>query len=281
MIKLITDSTSELTSEEAKKYNIDVIPLYVVANDRTFKDKIDIFTDDIFEFGEDVYVKTSQPSPHDFLEVFDKYENDEVIFISCSSKISGTYQSALLAKEQAKNKNIEVIDSLTTSLGLKNLVYKTVDMIENNYIKDDIVNKINYLKKRLVTGGMAENLEYIKKSGRVSNLKLLAGKLLKIRPIIIIKNGELISYKKKSRSVSGAIKVVSEMVNDFKIDESLGILLGYTKSKNNADILKNQLLNMGIEDTGEKFEEIGPVIGAHIGPNCVMISFFSQDIIHD
>ena len=90
MIRIITDSTSEITPEEAKKNNIDVVPLYVIFNGKTYKDRVDLDIDGFYEHLEKFSPTTSQPSPGDFLEIFDKYAEDEIICLTCSQRLSST-----------------------------------------------------------------------------------------------------------------------------------------------------------------------------------------------
>lgn len=274
MIRIITDSTSEITPEEAKKNNIDVVPLYVIFNGKTYKDRVDLDMDGFYERLEEFSPTTSQPSPGDFLEIFDKYIEDEIICLTCSQKLSGTYQSANLAKAQSENQRIHVINSETISLGLRGTVFEAIGMRDKNFSCEDIIEGIKRLKDKSITMGGAQTLEYLKRGGRISNIAAIAGNFLNIKPILIVNDGLVTSYKKKARGKNNAISIVSQAVDEFNIDKSLPVIIGYSRDLENAKTLMEKLKGKGIKVT--EVCEIGPVIGTHTGPGAFILSFFGK-----
>lgn len=274
MIRIITDSTSEITPEEAKKNNIDVVPLYVIFNGKTYKDRVDLDIDGFYEHLKKFSPTTSQPSPGDFLEIFDKYAEDEIICLTCSQRLSGTYQSANLAKAQSKNQKVHVINSETISLGLRGIVFETVGMRDKNFSCEEIIEGIKFLKNKSITMGGAQTLEYLKRGGRISNIAAIAGSFLNIKPILTVNDGLVKSYKKKARGKNNAISIVSQAVDEFNIDKSLPVIIGYSRDLENAEALMEKLKGKGIKIA--EVCEIGPVIGTHTGPGAFILSFFGK-----
>ncbi len=275
-MRIITDSTSDFTIEEAKNNNIDIVSLYVVFDGKNYKDKIDLDSEKFYELLKHSQPQSSQPSPSDFLEVYNRYPDEQILCITCSSKLSGTYQSAVIAKKGLDTDKIVVMDSATISLGLKNLVLQAIKMRDSGMSLEEIVREIDSLKDRVFVGGVANTLEYLKRGGRVSNIKALAGSVLKIKPLLFVEDGVLKSYKKRARGMVNALKILSQTVDEFKIDKNFPILLGYSKDDSNARDLAELFSKNGLDDNLSYAPcEVGSVISTHTGPNCVIFSFFS------
>ncbi len=273
MIRIVTDSTADITIEEARQNNIDIVPLYVLFNGYSYKDKVEIDSQKFHKLLEKYQPTTSQPSPGDFAKVFDKYPNDQILCITCSKKLSGTYQSAILAKDLSNSKNIKVINSGIISTGLRSLVLQAIKMRDENRPFEEIVLKLEKLKKRIFVGGVAETLEYLKRGGRISHIKAFAATILKLKPIIVMDLGILKPYKKKARGLMNALNTLLETLEEYKIDLKYPITLGYSANPINAEKLINLLKGKGITQNFT-MHEVGSVISAHTGPNGVILSFF-------
>ncbi len=221
MIRIVTDSTSGISQIEASELNIDVVPLYVFFNKDMYKDGVDFTNEEFYELLKDNHPTTSQPTPVDFLNVFNKYDKDEIICITLSEKLSGTYQSANIAKGMSDNKNICVIDSANVSVGLRNLVFQAIKMRNNNLKADEIITKITALKDKVVTLGMADKLDNFKRGGRISHVKFFAGNLLNIKAMIIVENGMLEAYNKKARGKNKALNIIANSLQELNYNEEL------------------------------------------------------------
>ncbi len=277
MIRIVTDSTADITQEEAIEKNIDVVPLYVLFGEKSYKDGVDINPEKFYELLEISHPKTSQPSPANFLEVFDKYPEDEILCITCSKKLSGTYQSATIAKDLAKSPNIKVVNSGIISTGLRSLILHAIKMRDENRPLREILYTIERLKTQIFVGGVAETLEYLKRGGRVSHIKAFAATLLKIKPIIYMQSGVLKPYKKRARGLMKALSTLIETLEEYKIDNDFPISIGYSANPKNANKLIEILKEKGISNiSSENIHELGSVISTHTGPNGVILSFFTQ-----
>ncbi len=271
MLRIITDSTSSISQEEAKKLNIDVVPLYLLDGEETYKDGIDFTVDEFYEKLKDTMLTTSQPNPMDFLEVFEKYENDDILCINISEKLSGTYQSAKIAKGMCDNKNIGILNAETASVGTRQLVLKAVEMRDNGFGMKEIARELVSLKHKLLTMGMADTMENLKRGGRISNIKFITASILNIKPVLIIKDGLLQAYNKRARGRKNAIKLIVQAVLKCNIDKNYPVVIGYTKDDESAKLLRDKLLENDIP-VQEEFVELGSVIATHTAENAFVIN---------
>ncbi len=276
MIRIITDSTASITKEEGEKLNIDIVPLYVLMANKMYRDRVDFTDEEFYELLEDNQPTTSQPNPSDFLDVYNKYPDDDILCITLSKKLSGTYQSANMAKDMSENKKIRVIDSETVSLALRSLILVATEMRDKGHSLNEIVDKIEELKGKTVTLGMADTLENLKRGGRISNIKFITGSLLNIKPLLIVEDGILQSYSKKARGKQKAIKIIAKALDKYNYDASKPITLGYAYDIENAKLLSNELEKYGATVSENDYFELGSVIATHTGKNAFIISFFSK-----
>ncbi len=168
MIRIITDSASDITIEEAKELGVEVVPLHVIFGNDVFMDGVDISHDEFYKRLEecDELPKTSQTNPGGFVEVFEKYikQGDEIVGIFISSKLSGTYQSSIIASDMIEDGKIHIIDSLNASMGLAVLVREAVKMRDKGKSVDEIKVEIENLIPRVKLIAVVDTLKYLKKA---------------------------------------------------------------------------------------------------------------------
>ena len=154
MIKIITDSTSDINADYAKQLQVDIVPLKVIMNGKEYKDRVDLQAEQFYQLLADseVLPTTSQPSPQDFLNYYEeaKKNNDSVIVITLSGKVSGTYQSACIAKDLAEYDDIFVIDSLNATQGLRLIVEKVVQLRNEGQNAKDIILLLKNTKRKVI-----------------------------------------------------------------------------------------------------------------------------------
>ncbi|OPJ55784.1 DegV family protein [Alkalithermobacter paradoxus] len=220
MVRIVTDSVADLPKEYIEKYDITVVPLDVIIEGKTYKDGIDISTDVIYEkIKNGVLPKTSQVTPHDFVEVFDRLskDGDEVLAVLISSKLSGTYNSALMAKNEMKDRKIEVIDSKSVTLGQGLLVIEAAKMAKDGKSLGEIKEKIEEKAEKIEHLIIFDTLEYVYKGGRISKVQYMLSNVLNLKIIMTLKNGELI-VKDKVRGRKKAIKWIIDYINSNNLD---------------------------------------------------------------
>jgi len=282
-IKFILDSAADMPEELTDKYDIDVFPLYIHHGDKQYKDGIGITSKKVYENMKngEVY-KTSQVAVNDFMEKFEEYAKKDktVIYPAFSSELSGTFQSAVLAKNKIKEKypdfDITIIDTKSASMGVGLALYNVLqEMEKNNLNKKEIIEKIKYYAEHMEHIFTVEDLDYLVRGGRLNKISGLVGGILNIKPIIEVENGKLEQLEKKK----GSKKVRKRIIELFLekgtniAEQNLAIL--HANSKKKAEEFKSEIE----EKTKYKsviFSDIGAVIGAHTGPGTYGIIFLNE-----
>ncbi|NLO97735.1 MAG: DegV family protein, partial [Peptococcaceae bacterium] len=184
MIKIVTDSVAEIPQAIIDKYDITVIPLYVNIMDQSFLDGMDINAQTVCEYiNQGYYPQTSQAPPHEFYQVFDRLTSngDEVLAITMSSQLSGTYQAALAAKEQLPDRKITVHDSMGVSLGQGLQVIEAAKMALLGKLTEEILPYLHRIRSKMNYAIIINSLEYVFKGGRISKAQYIAGNLLNLK----------------------------------------------------------------------------------------------------
>lgn len=272
-IKIITDSTSYLTKEYAREKDITVVPLKYVFGDESY---VEGFRGEFDEFfnrlqTSKLFPTTSQPSAGEFydayVKAFGKY--DEIIVILLSSKISGTYSSAVTASNMLEDKKISIIDSETAASNLRILVEDSYNMAQEGYSSEQIIKYIEEKKKGMYVYLTTGTLEYLARGGRLSNVQSTLGNLLKIKPILELKNGEIDLLEKVRGSNRVLSNLYSKIPNDVKEINICHILnLSTAQKVYNTLVERYPNAKIGID-------ELGPVIGAHLGPSTLGLLFYN------
>lgn len=273
-IKIICDSLSDIPKELIDKYDIEVVPLTVILDDKEYKDGVDISNDEFYKIlrEQNAYPKTSQVTYPQFKEVFEKYVNErrKILYIAGSSVATGTYQSAVLAKNDIDGE-IYTYDSQTFSYVIGILVVKAAELAQQGKDIDEILDEIKKLREKTYVLFSVDTLEYLQKGGRISSTKAAIGSILNIKPILDIKNG-LVS---PVCQVRGKKHVISKMIELIK--ENCGtdltnqvICIGYSDDFKEKDKLTEAVK----EEFNPKeilYFQVGTCVGSHAGPGSTVI----------
>lgn len=282
-IKLIIDSSSDINLQEANKLGITMIPIEIQFGDEIYHDGVDLLPKVFYEklIESNNLPKTSQINPFRFENEFMKViENgDKAIVITLSSKLSGTYRSALqAASNECFVNNIFVVDSLNASLGIRLLIEYALELINKGLDINQIVDLLNEKKTKIRLLAMLDTLKYLKKGGRISPLVALSGEILSIKPVIAIIDGEVKLVGKARGSKNG-----KNLLNKL-VEESTGIdfSMPYGGLYSGFD---DYTIKKYIEDSKKIYQDntdnipiysIGCTIGAHIGPGGIGVAFFTK-----
>ncbi|WP_434794293.1 Fatty acid-binding protein [Terrisporobacter petrolearius] len=274
MIKIVCDSISDLPQEILEKYNVDIVPLTVIFNDKEYLAGENLTTKDFYKTlrESDSMPKTSQATYVQFKSVFEKYdENTQIIYISGSSIASGTYQSAMLAKNDGHD-NVSIFDTGNLSIGSALFVIKACEMVEMGYSVNDILSNLEKHKNEVEVAFSVDTLEYLKMGGRISSTKAALGNLLSIKPILEVKDG-LVSQKSQVRGKKQIYSTLAKtIVNRFGKDlKDKTIILGCGDNEDDLGVMKEALEKEG-EVKNIYFVNIGCVICSHSGPGVMGIS---------
>lgn len=274
-VALVTDSTADIPLEVRERLDIAMVPLKVLFGEQSYLDNIELqpaqFYTKLVSFGG--LAKSSQPSPADFLEVFKKLtdEGRTVVCVNLSSALSGTYQSAIIAKSMMDDDaDVTIIDSKSASYGYGQMVVAAAEMAKAGASKDEIVAEIARLRNQLRLYFLVDTLEYLQKGGRIGKASAVLGALLNIKPILSIDDEGTVFPVEKVRGQKRAMSRIAEMLEtSFPDRQPVNVTLAKTPGFESgvaemAELLKSRLQVQNFTET-----EIGPVIGAHAGPGTI------------
>ena len=274
MIKIICDSISDLPIEIIEKYNIDIVPLTVIFDNKEYLAGETLTTKEFYKIlrDTDIMPKTSQATYVQFKSAFEKYdENTEIIYIAGSSTASGTYQSSMLAKNDGHD-NVSIFDTQNLSIGSALFVIKACEMVENGCSIEEIILSLEKLKNDVEVVFSVDTLEYLKMGGRISSTKAALGNLLSIKPILEVKDGLVVQKSqvrgKKQIYTTIAKTIVEKFGKDLK---SRTIIIGCGDNIEDLEIMKESL-EKEAEISNVYFVNIGCVVCSHSGPGVMGIS---------
>ena len=284
MVKILVDSASDVTEEEAKNLGISMLPMEITFGDETFLDGVNLSHERFFEMlieSADL-PKTSQINEFRFNEEFEKLTSDgsELVVITLSSKLSGTYNCARNAAKNYAGK-VFVVDSLQATIGIRILCEYAIRLVKENRSAKDIAKLLDDKKAKIKLMAVLGTLKYLKKGGRISSLVAFAGEMLSIKPVVSVVNGEVKLVGKAMGSKKGNNLLTQLVEKSGGIDFSMPYALAYSG-------LSSEYLNKYLKDSKPLWEEyidkienipsymIGSTIGTHVGPGAVAVAFFAK-----
>ncbi len=275
MVRIITDSLSDLTLEQGKELNIDIMCLNVRFGDEEYVCGKEMTNE---QFYEKLATSPHPPAssavnPTAFTEIFNRYleDGDDIVCIMFSAKMSATYQNAVIAAEEIGSDKIHIIDSETGLTSQALLVTHAVKLRDQGKSADEIETAIRELIPRVRTYLVVDTMEYLKRGGRISSGKALVGSLLHVHPVMrIVSDGALPIGKVKGKK-SCNTWLVDKLLEE-PADPDYPVVIGHSNALERAEQFESQLRDAGIKN--ELMTNcIGPVIGTHAGPNCLGIGY--------
>ncbi len=280
-VKFIIDSGADILPEECAKLDIIHLPLKVIFGQQEYNDAVDLSHREFYEklVESDEMPTTSQVPPGDFADACGKVveAGDTAVIVTVSGKLSGTYQSAVIAASEYSGK-IFVVDSENVSLGTRILVQQGLALREAGCTAEEIAAQLDTWKKKIRVMALVDTLEYLKRGGRISSTVALAGSILSIKPVIAIEEGavSMVGKARGSRQGNNLLRQLVEKCGG--INFSMPFCLAYSG-------LSDALLQKYISDSAELWQDsgkelqiatIGCTIGAHAGPGAVAVAFFEN-----
>lgn len=275
MLRVLVDSGSSIKMSEQEKLNVEIIPLRYLMGDKEYRDGLDETIDEFYEMliGSNVFPQTSLPCLDELESKVNGYvaNGDEVIIITISSKISGTYNAIYKLFEGVNA--VRVIDSLSAVGGLR-LIVEEINR-NRDLSLDEIVSKVNALIPRIRVIAIPETLDYLMKGGRLSRKEWLFGSILNLKPLITFHDG-CVKVATKKIGLKMAMRECADVLNKWNCDENYPVIPSYTYNAENLD----KLISMTDERykplmTG--YDNLCPVIACHWGPNAFGYIFVSKD----
>lgn len=278
MIRILIDASSDYMLEDAKKNNFDFVPITVTMNDNAYQSGVDITADEFYEMltkSKD-FPKTAQPSPQEFLNIFEdaKEKGDTVICILLSSSLSGTCQGAHLAKNMADYDNIYIIDSLTCAVGVRIMAEHAQKLIAEGLSAEEIVTEIEAMKSKIKIIAAVDTLEYLARGGRLSRTAAAIGELANLKPIITLSTEGTVEVVGKALGRIKAANFILAQLSSKEIDPNFPVYGVYSYGMENIEKLETKLEKEGY--TFADRHQLGATIGAHVGPGAFGVAFVEK-----
>lgn len=277
-VRIIVDSSTDVSEKYREK--IQFVPLTVRFGDKEYLDGVELSKHQFYEMlvESDALPTTSQATPAAFAEYLESVASagDSAVVITLSSKLSGTYQSAVLAAEDYPN--IYVVDSQSVAIGTGVLAQYAVELAQQGMGAEEIAQVLTHQREKVCVVALLDTLEYLKKGGRISKTVAFAGGVLNIKPVVTVQDGAVALIGKARGSRNGNNLLVEKIREAGGVDFGRPVLLGYTG-------LSSTLLEKYVEDSKALWADhvdkldgclLCSVIGTHVGPGAVAVAFFRK-----
>ena len=279
-IRIITDSSADFDRATAKRRQVEIISMAVQFGNASFLDGKTI-TNDVFytllkEGRENP--TTSQPTPAEFLRVFEeaKAAGDQVVAVLISSVLSGTVQSAQIAKGMCEYEDIYIVDSLSATAGIQILVNLACKLRDSGLPAPGIAQELERLKGRIRIFAVLDTLEYLRRSGRLSGFQAGLGAMTMLKPVITVRDGA-VSIAAKAFGTSAAVKQLQKFLLQYPVDDAYPSYFLYTDDKEREELLLPALREQGKLPLRLHYSSVGPTIGTHIGPGALGMAYIERE----
>lgn len=282
-VKITIDSACDIQKEEADQEGLVFLPLKTNFSGTVYEDGITLSREKFYELlaASNELPSTSQVTPYEYQQAYETaiQEGHEVLVITLSSKLSGTYQSAVNAAKEVKQK-ITIVDSENASIGEQILVKYAIKCRDEGMNAQQIGQELEKMKKRVVLLGVVDTLEYLVKGGRLSKTAAFAGSMLNIKPILSLVDGEIVSLGKAHGTKQSCSHLNNLIAEKGGIDYEMPLLLGYSgtdDAKLQTYIQSDRQLWIDHFDT-LPIGTVGSTIGTHAGPGAILLAFFVKNM---
>ena len=272
-VKIVTDSTCDLSPELAKQLGIIVVPVYLRFGDEVYRDGVDISQDEFYQKLEEgpIHPSTSQPTPADFADVYRKLstETDAIVSIQVTSKLSGTYNSALQGRELVTGScRIEVVDSLSVSMGLGLIAMTAARLAEAGESLQGVTEEVRQAIPSIRVLGVFDTLKYLLRSGRLGKATALLGTLLNVKPLITMRDGELFPAGQVRTRSKGIERLFDLVKNALNIQE---LAIVHSTTPDEASSLRERIGSI-LDKRRIHIARLGPALGVHGGPGTLILA---------
>jgi len=272
-MKIITDSGALYSPEQGRKLGIEVLPLHVILNKKSYKEYVDIQSEEFLEMVKAGGIpSSSQPPVGETMEVFEKYPNEELLVINMADGLSGTYQSTVAAKQNVENsQNIHVINSMTLCGPQKYLVEKAIRLKEQGLAIENIMKEIHKSIASERSFLIPQDFEFLKRGGRLTPLAATVGGMLKIIPVMMkTRDGKRLEKFTMKKTLKGAIKEIIKDFQSLEVNENYKIYVSHAGVLEQAQAVKEQI-QKSFEKVKIELLDLSPVFITQGGPGCIAI----------
>lgn len=278
-IRIITDSASDMERADALALGVHVVPLKVQFGETTYLDGETITKPEFYTLlleGE-VSPTTSQPTPEDFLTLFEAAQEagDQVVAVLLSSSLSGTVQSAVIAKGMCGYDGIHIVDSFSATLGEQLLVRHACKLRDQGCSAREIADALDELKSRIRIYAVIDTLEYLRRGGRLSNLQASIGTVTRLKPVITLREGKVV-VAGKGFGTAAAVKQAMKFIAESPADPAYPAFSVYSDDQRSEEQLLPKLAEAGLLPENLLHGSLGATIGTHVGPGAMGLIYIAQ-----
>jgi len=278
MIRILVDSSTDFSMEEVKNKNLYHVPLTISLNGQDYLSGEDLTSDQFYELltaGED-FPKTSQPSPQAFAQIFEqaKEKGEEIICVLLSSSLSGTCQSATIAKDMVDYDGIYIVDSLTATIMTRVIVDYGLLLINQGKSANEIAEALNDLKSKVKVAAGLDTLEYLYRGGRLNKAAATIGELANLKPVISVTEEGTVSVIGKCLGKNKALQFILKTLNGKELNTDFPLYTVYAYGSENTEKLEEKLAAEGYTISARL--QLGSTIGAHVGPGAFGIIYVEK-----
>ena len=277
MVKIITDSAADFEPWELEKHHISCIPIKVMLDDAEYEENINLTKDQFYELlaSTGASPKTSQPSLRYLTDLFAqaKQSGEEAVYITLSSALSGTYQSAVMIQEEAESDACFVVDSKNATGGQRLLVEYALRLRDEGKSAQEIVAGVESIRDKIVLYACIDTLEYLYRGGRISHTVYKLGSMAQVKPIIRVSEEGSIEVPAKAIGMRKGMDILCKRIEQQKPSAEHNLYVMYTADRTNGETLAKKVRDMGYDVPDERIINVGAGIGSHIGPNACGIVY--------
>ena len=280
MVRIITDSAADFEPWELEQKNIFCIPITVILGEAEYQENVNLSKDQFYELlastGESP--KTAQPSPQILRDLFEeaKSAGDEAVYITLAFALSGTYQSAVMIKEDAECDGFYVVDSRNATGGQRLLVEYAVRLRDEGKSAAEIAAAVESVRDKIVLYACIDTLEYLYRGGRISHTVYKLGSMAQVKPIIRVNEEGGIEVPAKAIGMRKGMDMLCKRLDQQKPSTEHNLYVMYTADRTNGETLAKKIRDMGYEVPDERIINVGAAIGSHIGPNACGVVYVEE-----
>lgn len=280
-IRIVTDSTADLSQELVERYQIEMVPLTVTINGTSYKDKVDITNETFYQLmqSSEELPTTSQITPAEFAEVYQRIAQEgteHIISIHLASDLSGTYQSSVLAANMVQDTiAVHNIDSRNATIGMGLIVLSAAKMVESGMELEEILERLQEIVAKTEIYFLLDSLDNLHKGGRIGKASQLVGSLLNIKPILCLKDGVISAYEKVrgNKGNKAQERLIDILIEKIDPDKEVYCVIGYCDNLEHSQHIQERLEGK-INCSEFVYMQIGSVVGTHIGMGANGMAFY-------